>query len=120
MELDSKHGTLASLHRLAKWRSVFAGWQLGTRSDTDQECRAVKDHREVTILLRAELSALTGLLIAKGVFTGEEFSQAVYDEAEQLSADYAKRFRGFTATDHGMAIDVAEIQRHRTMEGWPP
>lgn len=49
---------LAALNKLAKWRSVFAGWQLGTRLKEDPECQAVKDHREVTILLRAEVSAL--------------------------------------------------------------
>ncbi len=109
-----------SLNRLAKWRSVFAGWQLGTRSDTDAECKAVKDHREVTIVLRAEVTTLTWLLIGKGVFTAEEFTEALGEEAEQLSADYAKRFPGITATDHGMAYDVETIREHRTMEGWPP
>lgn len=54
------------LQKLCKWRSVFAGWQLGTRPDTDAECQAVRDHREVTMLMRAELSALTALLIEKG------------------------------------------------------
>ena len=36
-------------NRLTKWRSVFAGWQLGTRAKGDPECDAVRDHREVTI-----------------------------------------------------------------------
>jgi len=73
------------LQILGKWRSLFAGWQLGTRSTTDPECQAVKDHREVTILLRAEVNALTGLLIEKGVFTGEEFDIQLGDEAKALN-----------------------------------
>lgn len=111
---------LASLNRLAKWRSVFAGWQLGTRVDTDPESQAVRDHREVTILLRAEVSALTSILHAKGVFTTSELHDAVGREAEQLSADYSQRFRGMTATDAGIVMNLAEMQEHGTMDGWLP
>lgn len=109
-----------ALNRLTKWRSVFAGWQLGTRADTDPECRAVRDHREVTILLRAEVSTLTGLLMEKGVFTGEEFTTALERQAELLSADYARRFRGMKAVDDGIALDIAVMQEHGTMDGWLP
>jgi len=56
-----------ALNKFAKWRTWFASWQLGTRSDHDGECSAVKDHREVTMLLRAEVNALTKVLIDKGV-----------------------------------------------------
>lgn len=93
------------LNRLAKWRSVFAGWQLGTRPDTDAECRAVRDHREVTMLLRAEVNALTILLVEKGVFTREEHAAQLQEEARYLCAAYEKFFPGFTATDVGMNID---------------
>lgn len=109
-----------ALNTLTKWRSVFAGWQLGTRSDTDPECKAVKDHREVTILLRAEVNALTGLLIKKGVFTAEEFTEQMIGEAEHLSAEYSRRFPGMTATEHGISYDVAKLREHGTMEGWRP
>ncbi len=62
-------GYLRALNRLAKWRNHFAGWQLGTRMRGDAEYEAVRDHREVTILLRAEQSAMAGLLLRKGVIT---------------------------------------------------
>ena len=114
------HPVQAALEKLTKWRSVFAAWQLGTRSDTDQEAKAVKDHREVTILLRAEVSALVGLLVAKGIFTAEEFQNALKYEAEALSKDYEKRFPGMEATEHGIAYNLAVIQERGTMEGWPP
>lgn len=65
------------LNRLCKWRSILAGWQLGTRADTDPECQAVRDHREVTLLLRAEVNALTQLLVCGGVFTEEEHYRQV-------------------------------------------
>jgi hypothetical protein len=33
-----------ALQKLAKWRLIFAGWQLGTRLKGDPECDAVRDH----------------------------------------------------------------------------
>jgi hypothetical protein len=107
-----------ALERLAKWRSVFAGWQLGSRSKDDPECQAVRDHREVTILLRAEVTAITGLLIKKGVFTAEEFTAALGEEAELLSADYARKFPGMEATDDGIAYHLPLAGE--TMKGWKP
>lgn len=109
-----------ALNRLAKWRSVFAGWQLGTRLTTDPESQAVRDHREITILLRAEVSTLVGLLVEKGVFTAAEWSDKLADEAEQLSKDYSQRFRGMEATDEGIRYNFAEIQEHETMKHWLP
>lgn len=106
-----------AVQRLAKWRSLFAGWQLGTRPKGDPECDAVRDHREVTILLRAEVTALTGLLIRKGLFTAEEFTEALGEEALQLEADYQRRFPGVQATDDGLNFDPRAV---KTMEGWKP
>jgi hypothetical protein len=106
-----------SLERLSKWRSLFAGWQLGTRAVGDPESDAVRDHREATIIQRAELSALTALLVKKGVFTAEEFSTTLAREADQLSQDYERRFPGVTATDIGLQIDHRAAQ---TMKGWLP
>lgn len=109
---------MSAVQRLAKWRAVFAGWQLGTRAKGDPECDAVRDHREVTILLRAEVNALTGMLIKKGVFTAEEFTAQLEEEAEHLSAQYARRFPGFKATDIGMDMNIALARD--TMQGWKP
>lgn len=107
----------AALNKLCKWRSVFAGWQLGTRLDGDAECKAVRDHREVTILLRTEVNALAGLLIAKGVFTAEEFTERVVDEAQALDAAYEDKFPGMRSTEHGIVYDSRAAD---TMKGWRP
>jgi len=106
-----------ALNRLTKWRSVFAGWQLGTRPKGDPECDAVRDHREVTILLRAEVTTIIGLCVKKGLFTTEEFQQALMEEAEQLSKDYESRFPGMKATDIGIQYDMRAAE---TMRGWKP
>jgi hypothetical protein len=106
-----------ALNRLTKWRSVFAGWQLGTRTDTDPECKAVKDHREVTILLRVEVTSLAKILIDKGVMTQEDFQHEMIKEAELLSQDYERRFPGMKATDIGIRYDKRAAE---TMKNWKP
>jgi hypothetical protein len=106
-----------ALNRLAKWRAVFAGWQLGTRASDDPECQAVRDHREVSLLLRAEVSTLLALLVKKGVFTVDEFTTALGDEADMLEADLQRRFPGIASTDEGMAYDA---RARETMKGWKP
>lgn len=103
MKLEDVQG---ALERLTKWRSVFTGWQLGTRRIGDPESDAVRDHREVTILLRAEVTALSGLLIQKGIFSADEFTLAVGEEAVRLEQDYQHRFPGAKATDIGMQFDA--------------
>lgn len=107
-----------ALNRLAKWRTVLTGWQLGTRHKGDPEGDAVRDHRELSLLLRAEVSALAGLLIKKGVFTAEEWDAQLAEEAEAYSKMLSKRFPGFTATDSGMAVN-AYLARD-TMKDWRP
>lgn len=107
------------LNKLCKWRSVFAGWQLGTRSNEDPECQAIRDHRDLTMLLRAEVSALTALMVKKGVFTADEFRAQLDTEAYLLDQMYEQKFPGWQSTEHGMAI--VDIQKAReTMKGWKP
>lgn len=106
------------VQRLCKWRMVFAGWQLGTRPKGDPESDAVRDHRELTIIMRAELNAFTALMIKAGVFTREEFDAQIQQEAQYLDASYAARFPGFKSTDMGISMDV-EIAKD-TMAGWRP
>src|SRR6185312_5593866 len=108
----------AALNKITKWRSVFAGWQLGTRIKGDPECDAVRDHREVTILLRVEQSALLKLLTEKGVFTVEDWQQAIIDEAGVLDKDYEKRFPGIRSSDIGMDFDIGKARE--TMKHWRP
>jgi hypothetical protein len=106
------------IERLGKWRTVFAGWQLGTRPKGDPECDAVRDHREATMALRAECNALTGLMVERGIFTAQEFHDRFQSECQHLCGEYEKRFPGFKATDYGLEINPT-IARD-TMAGWRP
>ena len=109
---------LAKINRLAKWRGHFAGWQLGTRATNDVESQAVRDHREVTILLRAEVSALAGLLLEKGVFTQKELQDAIGREADLLAMSYEARWPGAHAGDDGMHYNVERAMVW--MQHWRP
>lgn len=108
----------ATVNRLAKWRAIFAAWQLGTRAKGDPEADAVRDHREVTILVRAEVNALTSLLISKGLIDEREFRRHLDVEAEHLMRAFEKRFPGAEATDEGMKLDLRKAAEW--MKGFRP
>lgn len=107
-----------ALNRLAKWRTIFAGWQLGTRSKDDPECQAVRNAAEAQLIMRAELTAMTALLIRKNKFTAEEFSLQVAKEANHLSTALEHKFPGCQATDEGMSIDLKAAAAW--MKDWKP
>lgn len=107
-----------ALNKLAKWRTVFAGWQLGTRPKGDPECDAVRDHREATILLRAEVSAVAAILLKRGLMTEAEFATELENEAKLLDQAYEVRFPGFKTHQYGIDIDAKLAQE--TTKGWRP
>lgn len=107
-----------ALNRLAKWRVLLTGWQLGTRAKGDPEGDAVRDHREATLLLRVEVSALVQLLTDKGIFTNEDWSEALIVEAHALEHMLERKFPGVTANDDGLNIDLERAMPW--MKGWKP
>lgn len=109
----------AVLNKLAKWRKFFASWQLGTTSADDGTYKAVAHHRELSILLRAQMSALTALLIGKGVFTQEEFEAALEAEAKMLDHDYEESYPGWRSTAHGMHMKMPEAGETMRKLGFP-
>jgi hypothetical protein len=109
-----------ALERVTKWRTLLAGWQTGSRPKGDPECDAIRDHRELSIILRVEGSALVGLLIAKGIIAQAEWEQALEREANLLSLDYEKRFPGVKATGHGLTIDAERVAKLGWMKSWKP
>lgn len=116
----SEKTMLAALEKLAKWRKFFAGWQLGTRLDSDGESRAVRNHRELSILLRAEVSALTGLMLRKGVFTQEEWQAALEAEAKALDHAYEETYPGWRSTPDGLHMKLPEALETMQKLGFPP
>jgi hypothetical protein len=105
------------LNRLAKWRVLLTGWQLGTRPKGDPEGDAVRDHREATLILQTVVQALDFLLVEKGVITAEELTAAVEQEADLKCMALEAKFPGVRATDDGLVLDGRATQ---TMKGWKP
>lgn len=118
MTMAMNQTLVAALNKLGKWRAVFAGWQLGTRTADDPECKAVRHHREATIYLRAEASALLQLLLEKKLITLAEWEAELERQADLLDQDYQKAFPGFRATASGMSMNPALAKD--TMAGWRP
>lgn len=110
----------SALNRLHKWRKIFVSWQLGTRPDTDGEALAVADHRSLSLLMRAEINAMTALFIKKGVFTEEEFVTQVIEEAKLMDRDMEGRFPGVRAVNEGLAIDIEKFKETARKLHFPP
>jgi hypothetical protein len=106
-----------ALEKLCKWRTLFTGWQLGTRPKGDPESDAVRDHREVTILMRAELNAVTAALCDSIPGFWENFQAHLLVEAELLDGAYEEKFPGVRATPEGLVLDARAAE---TMKGWRP
>jgi hypothetical protein len=93
-----------ALQKLCKWRSFFAGWQLGTRPIEEPGVRAVRDVSDRLLILRVEMTAMTALLIKKGIITAQEFEAEIDREATMLDRDYERDFGGFRTTQQGLLI----------------
>lgn len=116
---DLQSRMMAALNKLCKWRAVFTGWQLGSVSIENETARAIRDHRDATMLLRVEVNAMLQLMIGKGLFTHAEWCQQVLTEAELLDKAYEAKFPGFRTTADGVLIYnptlAADTTRH-----WKP
>lgn len=101
---DFREKAVRAMNRIAKWRAVFAGWQLGTRPRGDPESDAVRDLREAQILIRVEVNALIQLLVEKDVFSAEEWARQLEVECAHLETAFQRTFPGARATDVGMSF----------------
>ena len=106
------------MNRVTKWRTLFTGWQLGTRPKGDPEADAVRDLRELTICLRVEVNALIGILHKQGIVTSEQWISQLIDEAQALDKSFEARFPGFKSSDDGLIMTLPDAAQ--TMKGWKP
>lgn len=108
----------AALNRLCKWRMFFAGWMFGTQPESHGPTRAVRDLTDARLVLRVEVSALTALLIRKGVFTADEMNNQVAVEADHLAGALERRYPGFAATDAGLSMRMPQAGQTMQREGF--
>ncbi len=106
---------MRALNRLCKWRTFYAGWQLGTRGTGDPECAAVRDAVDARLMLRVEVNSVVALLVQKGVFTEDEWERMLEGQAKAMNRDLEEAYPGIRATDDGLEITnpegVATIKR---------
>jgi hypothetical protein len=114
-----------ALNKLCKWRLIFAGWHLGSKTLTTggkstPGVAAMRDLMDKWLIVRAENSALAILLCDKGIFTQEEFYNAIMKEAAQLDKELERVFPGFATSEDGIVISNTKLA-HKTMidKGFP-
>lgn len=112
----SRRRFVDAINKLTKWRVILTGWQLGTRPKGNPESDAVRDHREATLILRAEVNAIvTALTRDPGAGRPPVLSQAEYfdlaaTEAGLLDLTFQERFPGAKSTPTGIDLDLAKAQ----------
>lgn len=112
-------GVETALNRLCKWRSVLAGWHLGTRGKNEPGVQAMRDLQDFRLIVRAEVTAIVNVLLAKGTFTKAEFEAAMTVEAVELEKMLQRQFPGYRATDEGMSINPVVAEETNKAMGFP-
>lgn len=113
------------LNKLCKWRIIFAGWHLGSKTLTTggkstPGVAAMRDLMDKWLIVRAENSALAILLCDKGIFTQEEFYNAIMKEAALLDKEMEKLFPGFATNEDGVYISNVKLaQQTMINKGFP-
>jgi hypothetical protein len=109
------------LNKLCKWRMVLAGWHAGTRSMQEPGTKAMRDLMDKFLIARCESSALAALLIAKGVFTEQEFTDQIQQEARHLDQIYEQLFQGMRTSEDGVVFyDIKKANETMKTLGFPP
>lgn len=93
-----------TLNRLCKWRTVFVGWCFGSKADNTPGVKGLRDAVDARLVARVELSALTALLIEKGVFTADEFKSQIVIECDEYQKMLEAQFPGYVAIEHGISV----------------
>jgi len=107
-----------ALNRLTKWRRLLAAWHHGARVllpgqspklDSSAEVAATIDSEERLLIFRAELSALTSLLIQKGVISVQEFNHSTIAAADDLNMQLSKAWPGISADATGLTFSYLGV-----------
>lgn len=108
----------AAADRLCKWRTVYAGWRLGTRSKEDGQSQYTRDLHEMLLLLRAEVSALT-FAVRELALPEERLFELFLQEYTELDRLQSEKFPGFKSHQYGIDIDVAVARETMSRKGFP-
>lgn len=71
------------------------------------------------MLLRAEVNALTRILLEAKLVDENTLTRVIGEEAEYLSQAYERKFPGAKAIDEGMDFDVQTFAETQRQMGFP-
>jgi hypothetical protein len=112
---------MAALNKLCKWRNVFTGWHLGSLPKNAPGVPTMRDLQDFRLIARAELNAITAMLVAKGICTSDELRESLAAEALAFDAKLEAIFPGYRATDDGIEIfDTRLAQETNARLSFPP
>jgi hypothetical protein len=107
-----------AINRLNHWGMLLTGRIVGTLRSEDPRSKGYRDLFQKFLILRAETTALSNLLIAKRVFTMDEFTRQLTIEVTELDRAYEKSFPGVRSGDDGL-IFTSPAAAAEVMKGWP-
>lgn len=110
-----------AMRRARQVGRLTVGRIFGTTPNTDGRYLAIMDLEERAIFCRAEVNAITAILMKKGLFTKDEFDEQLVDELNYLAKLYADKFPEVEFTEIGITVkDVKAFQARSKRERWPP
>lgn len=106
--------------RLRQFGRLAAGRLFGTLPNADGRYLAVVDEWERSLLVRAEASGLSRVLIEKGIISRAEWVAIVLEEYRALGDAIEKTWPELRVDDIGIHItDPAAFAARAKREGWP-
>jgi hypothetical protein len=107
--------------KLRQVARVQFGRIFGTTPSTEGRYKAMMDLLERCYFMRAEINALTKILIDKGVCTTSDLQKAMDEEMSMYFKEVAAQFPEIEFGDRGFTIkDVAALAARSKIENWPP
>lgn len=107
--------------RIRQFARYAVGRITGTTPNTNGAYKQLLSLDEARFLHRVELTALTRLMIAKGVFTSEEFAHQTLEEAIAFEHQLKEHFPEVTPADDGgsYSLDPVAFSKRCKDEKWP-
>ena len=110
------------LSKLRQYARFSVGRITGTTTAESGAYKQLLTAEEARLFHRVDINALTGLLIKKGVFTEEEWTDALIEEAKLKDKELAEEWPDITVASDGRSytINLAKFQERCAREHWPP
>ncbi len=122
-KLDLARKLYHAQSRLRQFARLAIGRLTGTTTTLDARYRQHLDYEESRLFHRMELNAIGGILIRKGIITGEELQLAFLEESEHLETKLREKWPEITdiAEDgSSYGLDIQKMRDRCRREGWPP